>query len=57
VANEYAVLKRSLAEEHRDDRLGYTDAKSEFVAVVLRAAEAEDHGVEAAWCPRVLPTG
>jgi GrpB-like predicted nucleotidyltransferase (UPF0157 family) len=44
VANEYAALKRSLAEEHRDDRLGYTDAKSEFVAGVLRAAEAEDHG-------------
>lgn len=44
VANDYAALKRSLAEEHRDDRLGYTDAKSEFVAGVLRAAEAEGHG-------------
>lgn len=44
VANQYAALKRSLAEKHRDDRLGYTDAKSEFVAGVLRAAEAEDHG-------------
>ena len=43
VANDYAALKRSLASEHRDDRLGYTDAKSEFVAGVLRAAEAEDH--------------
>lgn len=35
VAGEYAALKRRLAEEYGDDRLGYTDAKSEFVLGVL----------------------
>jgi GrpB protein len=33
--HEYAAPKRQLAERHRDDRLGYTDAKSEFVLGVL----------------------
>ena len=44
VASDYAPLKRRLAAEHRDDPLGYTDAKSEFVAGGLWAAAAEDHG-------------
>jgi GrpB-like predicted nucleotidyltransferase (UPF0157 family) len=35
VAAEYAALKRALAERHRDDRLGYTDAKTDFVTRVL----------------------
>jgi len=35
VAHEYGALKRQLAEEYRDDRLGYTEAKSEFVRGVL----------------------
>jgi GrpB-like predicted nucleotidyltransferase (UPF0157 family) len=35
VAQEYGALKRRLADEHRDDRLGYTDAKSAFIAGVL----------------------
>jgi GrpB-like predicted nucleotidyltransferase (UPF0157 family) len=35
VAEEYGALKRRLAEEYRDDRLGYTEAKSEFVSGVL----------------------
>ncbi len=39
-AEEYAVLKKNLAERHRDDGLRYTDAKSEFVAGVLRAARS-----------------
>jgi GrpB-like predicted nucleotidyltransferase (UPF0157 family) len=38
VASEYGALKTRLAEEHGDDRLGYTDAKTEFVLGVLRAA-------------------
>jgi GrpB-like predicted nucleotidyltransferase (UPF0157 family) len=38
VAREYAALKSKLAEHHGDDRLGYTDAKTEFVTGVLRAA-------------------
>ena len=29
--NEYAALKRSLAEQHSDDREAYTKAKSEFI--------------------------
>lgn len=37
-AAEYAALKRSLAERHRDDRHAYTLAKGEFIhAVVARA--------------------
>lgn len=36
-ARDYAILKTRLAEQHGDDRLGYTDAKDEFVAHVLRA--------------------
>jgi GrpB-like predicted nucleotidyltransferase (UPF0157 family) len=38
VAREYAVLKASLAEQHGDDRLAYTNAKSDFVTGVLRPA-------------------
>jgi len=38
VAREYAALKTNLAEQHGDDRLGYTNAKTEFIAGVLRAA-------------------
>jgi GrpB-like predicted nucleotidyltransferase (UPF0157 family) len=34
-------LKRDLAAEFGDDRAGYTAAKGEFVARVLRLAEAE----------------
>jgi XTP/dITP diphosphohydrolase len=33
--NEYAALKRSLAEEHGDDREAYTQAKSEFIKRAL----------------------
>ncbi len=40
VAEEYAALKKNLAERHSDDWLGYTDAKSKFVAAVLRAARS-----------------
>jgi GrpB-like predicted nucleotidyltransferase (UPF0157 family) len=35
VAADYGALKRSLAELHRDDRLAYTDAKTDFVTGVL----------------------
>lgn len=31
LASEYAALKRELAVRFRDDRVGYTDAKSDFV--------------------------
>lgn len=34
----YAELKLRLAEEHRDDRLAYTDAKTELVIELLREA-------------------
>jgi len=39
-AREYAALKRQLAEQFGDDRIGYTEAKSEFVEAVLRTARA-----------------
>jgi GrpB-like predicted nucleotidyltransferase (UPF0157 family) len=38
VAREYAALKKTLAVRHREDGLGYTDAKSDFVVGVLEAA-------------------
>jgi GrpB-like predicted nucleotidyltransferase (UPF0157 family) len=38
VAREYAQLKRALAEEHRNDRASYTEAKAEFIARVLSEA-------------------
>ena len=36
--DRYAALKRSLAIEHRDDRDGYTEAKSAFIASVVERA-------------------
>jgi len=35
VADEYAQLKRRLADEHRFDREAYTDAKTPFIEAVL----------------------
>ncbi|QJR13566.1 GrpB family protein [Usitatibacter palustris] len=43
IANEYAQLKRHLAELHRYDRELYTDSKAPFIARVMR-----DHGVRPA---------
>jgi GrpB-like predicted nucleotidyltransferase (UPF0157 family) len=37
-AREYAALKKTLAERHTDDGLSYTDAKTDFITGVLRAA-------------------
>ena len=37
-AAEYAALKRKLADEHGRDRIGYTDAKTDFVRGCLEAA-------------------
>lgn len=41
VARDYAELKTRLAAEYGEDRLGYTDAKDEFVARVLELAGAK----------------
>jgi GrpB-like predicted nucleotidyltransferase (UPF0157 family) len=38
LASAYATLKRELAARHRDDRVAYTDAKTEFVESALAAA-------------------
>jgi GrpB-like predicted nucleotidyltransferase (UPF0157 family) len=38
LAGRYAILKRSLAERHREDREAYTEAKAEFVRATLDAA-------------------
>ena len=37
-ARDYAELKDRPAAEHRDDRLGYTEAKAAFISEVLRKA-------------------
>ena len=39
-ASEYATLKARLAEEHRFDREGYTDAKGPFIQRILALARA-----------------
>jgi GrpB-like predicted nucleotidyltransferase (UPF0157 family) len=41
VALRYEALKWSLAERHRNDRVAYTEAKSDFVREVLERALAE----------------
>ncbi len=38
-AREYGVLKMRLAEAHREDRVAYTWAKTEFIAGVMRNAK------------------
>jgi GrpB-like predicted nucleotidyltransferase (UPF0157 family) len=38
MAREYARLKRDLAEKFRNDRLSYTEGKSDFVAEILKMA-------------------
>lgn len=43
-AQEYAVLKRGLAERYGADRLGYSGAKTEFVTRALDAAKNEGCG-------------
>jgi len=40
-AQEYERLKRALAAQYRDDRSGYTDAKTEFITAIERKARAE----------------
>ena len=41
VRDEYGTLKIKLAEEFREDRHAYTDAKSEFILAILKKAEKE----------------
>ncbi len=41
-AEAYARLKRSLAEKFRNDRDGYTGAKTDFVDEILRKAKTTD---------------
>lgn len=40
LAARYAMLKRSLAVRFRNDRMGYTDAKTEFVVEASRPARS-----------------
>lgn len=41
VAQEYGELKKKLAEQYRNDRVAYTDAKTEFIAGVMQKAMTE----------------
>lgn len=41
VATEYGELKVQLAQQYRDNRAAYTDAKTDFVMRVLRLAQLE----------------
>jgi len=40
-AREYAALKTRLAEAHRGDRVAYTRAKTDFIAVVMSRARGK----------------
>ncbi|MBA3376456.1 MAG: GrpB family protein [Actinobacteria bacterium] len=42
LAIEYEALKRELAARFRDDRMGYTDAKTDFVAAASRPLKTVD---------------
>lgn len=42
VAKEYEALKLSLLPQYRNDRDGYTEAKSDFVRNIIRLAKSED---------------
>ena len=44
VAQEYSTLKYSLAERYRNDRVAYTEAKSDFIEGVLQRAGPPEHG-------------
>jgi GrpB-like predicted nucleotidyltransferase (UPF0157 family) len=46
LARSYEDLKRRLAARHPGDREAYTDAKTEFVAAVLRRASRSPAGLE-----------
>ena len=48
LAAEYEALKRELAGRHRFDREAYTNAKSDFVVRMTRAALARQQAAEAA---------
>lgn len=41
VANEYATLKKQLAEKFRQDREAYTNAKTDFIQSILQKARTE----------------
>ncbi len=44
-AAAYAALKRELADRFTTDRIGYTDAKTEFIQSVVRKARQDDDTV------------
>ena len=40
IASEYAELKKDLAKEYRNDREGYTDAKTDFIKRITEIAKS-----------------
>jgi GrpB-like predicted nucleotidyltransferase (UPF0157 family) len=49
VAGEYARLKMDLAQQYRDDRVGYTDAKQPYIYSVV--ARADQWAQRIGWMP------
>jgi GrpB-like predicted nucleotidyltransferase (UPF0157 family) len=43
LAEEYATLKRDLAQRYRNDREAYTDAKTPFIKKVVQGAAQQPH--------------
>ncbi len=46
LAQRYADLKRRLAADHRDDRVAYTEGKTEFVEEALRRWRDRNRGAD-----------
>ena len=40
IASQYAELKKDLAKEYKNDREGYTDAKTDFVKRITEIAKS-----------------
>jgi GrpB-like predicted nucleotidyltransferase (UPF0157 family) len=49
VAEQYAAVKRDLADQYRDDRHGYTEAKEPFIWEAMR--QASNWSQEVGWKP------
>jgi GrpB-like predicted nucleotidyltransferase (UPF0157 family) len=45
LASEYEALKRDLAARFREDRMGYTDAKTDFVVAASQPTEPKAHAL------------
>lgn len=55
VAKEYANLKMRLCSTHENDRVSYTQAKSDFIRRVIETAKRYYRNIKQADAPDALP--